>query len=56
MLVWAAATVYLAAVLVLRGQAHALPLWPPEELRRPPWHRALLRAAAVLTVVLTAFL
>lgn len=47
---------YLAAVLVLRGQAHALPLWPPEELRRPPWHRALLRAAAVLTVVLTAFL
>lgn len=55
-LVWAAATAYLAAVLALRGQAHTLPLWPPAQLRRLPWHRALLRVAAVLPVILTAFM
>ncbi|KAI7840452.1 hypothetical protein COHA_005877 [Chlorella ohadii] len=55
-LVWAAATAYLATVLALRGQAHTLPLWPSAQLRRLPWHRALLRVAAVLPVILTAFM
>ena len=55
-LVLAGATVFLAAVVALTGRAHALPLWPPQQLHPLPWHRAMLRVAAVLPVVLMTFM
>lgn len=54
---WVGATLYLAAVLALKGTAHALRPWPAAELLAgQPWQRAALQIVAALNVVLLAFL
>lgn len=52
---WMAATLCLAALLAMHGRVHPLRLWPTRELLSGGWARAVVQLAAVLPIMLTAF-
>ena len=53
---WASITLYLAAILALSGRACVLRPWPAWELLHESWQHAMLQLAAVLPVLIMAFM